>query len=238
GLPVMLTPGSGQFLTTDDTQSPSAFPYFHPTKEIFIPGQVRNLIEMCQVDTLIPVNNTQENVRSVNMYTVDLRTQVDLAKEVFSIPVDIASQPLATTLIGELASYYTHWTGSLRFSFMFCGSASSTLKLLIAYTPPGVGKPKSRREAMLGTHLVWDVGLQSTASLVVPWVSASHFRFTTPDTYSSAGYITCWYQTNFVVPDSTPDNAKMVCMVSACKDFCLRLARDTNLHTQEGVLTQ
>nr|UJH94720.1 polyprotein [Rhinovirus A] len=240
GLPVMLTPGSGQFLTTDDTQSPSAFPYFHPTKEIFIPGQVRNLIEMCQVDTLIPINNTTaENVKSANMYTVDLTTQdPPYAQEVFAIPVDVASQPLATTYLGEISSYFTHWTGSLRFSFMFCGSASTTLKLLIAYTPPGIAKPRTRKEAMLGTHLVWDVGLQSTASLVVPWVSASHFRFTTPDTYSAAGYITCWYQTNFVVPPNTPTSAKMVCMVSACKDFCLRLARDTNLHMQEGVLEQ
>nr|WAK75533.1 polyprotein [rhinovirus A12] len=238
GLPVMLTPGSGQFLTTDDAQSPSALPYFHPTKEIFIPGQVKNLIEMCQVDTLIPVNNVQASKNNISMYTVQLNTQTDVAKEVFAIPVDVASQPLATTMLGELSSYFTHWTGSLRFSFMFCGTANTTLKLLIAYTPPGVPKPDTRKKAMLGTHLVWDVGLQSTVSMIVPWVSASHFRFTTPDTYSKAGYITCWYQTNFVVPPGTPNSANMLCFVSACKDFCLRMARDTDLHSQDTPITQ
>nr|UBI50723.1 polyprotein [rhinovirus A24] len=238
GLPVMITPGSGQFLTTDDFQSPSALPWFHPTKEISIPGQVRNLVELCQVDTLIPIDSVAANIKSTNMYTVTLTRETDTAKEIFAIKVDIASHPLATTLIGEIASYYTHWTGSLRFSFLFCGTACTTLKLLIAYTPPGIRKPENRKEAMLGTHVVWDVGLQSTISMVVPWVSASHFRNTTPDKYSLAGYITCWYQTNLVVPPNTPTTAKMLCFVSGCKDFCLRMARDTNLHLQSAPITQ
>nr|AKO83942.1 polyprotein [rhinovirus A21] len=241
GLPVMLTPGSGQFMTTDDFQSPSALPWFHPTKEISIPGQVTNLVELCQVDTLIPVNNTEANgVTNTNMYTVTIIREADItpAKEIFAIKVDIASQPLATTLIGEIASYYTHWTGSIRFSFLFCGTANTTLKLLVAYTPPGIKKPENRKDAMLGTHVVWDVGLQSTISMVVPWISASHYRNTTPDKYSLAGYITCWYQTNLVVPPNTPTSAKMLCFVSGCKDFCLRMARDTNLHTQSTTITQ
>nr|QXL74846.1 polyprotein [rhinovirus A101] len=238
GLPVMLTPGSGQFLTTDDAQSPSALPYFHPTKEIFIPGRVTNLSEICQVDSMIPINNTVAGHKKVGMYAVRVGVQTASAREVFAIPVDVASQPLATTLIGEIASYYTHWTGSIRFSFMFCGTANTSLKLLIAYTPPGVAKPDSRTKAMLGTHVVWDVGLQSTVSMVVPWVSASHYRLTTPDTYSKAGYITCWYQTNFVVPPSTPSTADIICFVSGCKDFCLRMARDTNLHSQTVNITQ
>nr|QID75587.1 polyprotein [rhinovirus A18] len=238
GLPAMLTPGSGQFMTTDDFQSPCALPWFHPTKEISIPGQVRNLIELCQVDTLIPINNLQANVTNLDMYSVVLNREIDPAKEVFAIKVDIASQPLATTLIGEISSYYTHWTGSLRFSFLFCGSANTTLKLLVAYTPPGIAKPTDRKAAMLGTHVVWDVGLQSTISMVVPWVSASHFRNTTPDTYSLAGYITCWYQTNLIAPTNAPQTARMLCFVSACKDFCLRMARDTNLHTQSGTIEQ
>nr|WAK75523.1 polyprotein [rhinovirus A38] len=238
GLPTMMTPGSGQFMTTDDFQSPCALPWFHPTKEISIPGEVKNLIELCQVDTMIPINNVGNNTKSVDMYTVVLQRQDQLMQEVFAIRVDVASQPLATTLIGEISSYYTQWTGSLRFSFMFCGTANTTLKLLIAYTPPGIIKPRNRKEAMLGTHIVWDVGLQSTISMIVPWVSASHFRNTTPDTYSLAGFITCWYQTNLVVPPDTPSTARMLCFVSGCKDFCLRMARDTNLHKQSGAITQ
>lgn len=238
GLPIYMTPGSGQFMTTDDFQSPSALPWYHPTKEILIPGEVKNLIEMCQVDTLIPINNTTQNLRKVNMYTIQLENQTEMAKEIFAIKVDIASQPLANTMIGEIASYFTHWTGSLRFSFMFCGTANTTLKLLLAYTPPGIGKPRDRKQAMLGTHIVWDVGLQSTVSLVVPWVSASHFRYTSRDEHSAAGFITCWYQTNFVFPPNTPNRADMLCFVSACKDFCLRMARDTDMHMQNDAIEQ
>nr|QYI87777.1 polyprotein [rhinovirus A31] len=238
GLPIYMTPGSGQFMTTDDFQSPSALPWYHPTKEILIPGEVKNLIEMCQVDTLIPINNTADNLRKVNMYTIQLSSQTQTAQEIFAIKVDIASQPLANTMLGEIASYFTHWTGSLRFSFMFCGTANTTLKLLLAYTPPGIGKPTSRKQAMLGTHIVWDVGLQSTVSLVVPWVSASHFRYTSRDEHSAAGYITCWYQTNFVFPPNTPNTADMLCFVSACKDFCLRMARDTDMHIQNDAIAQ
>lgn len=238
GLPIYMTPGSGQFMTTDDFQSPSALPWYHPTKEILIPGEVKNLIEMCQVDTLIPINNTTQNLRKVNMYTIQLENQTEMAKEIFAIKVDIASQPLANTMIGEIASYFTHWTGSLRFSFMFCGTANTTLKLLLAYTPPGIGKPRDRKQAMLGTHIVWDVGLQSTVSLVVPWVSASHFRYTSRDEHSAAGFITCWYQTNFVFPPNTPNRADMLCFVSACKDFCLRMARDTDMHIQNDAIEQ
>ncbi|ACK37373.1 polyprotein [rhinovirus A13] len=238
GLPTLLTPGSGQFLTTDDFQSPSALPWYHPTKEISIPGQVRNLIELCQVDTMIPINNTNDTIRDKSMYTIRLGGVTNAKEAIFAMRVDIASQPLATTMIGEISSYYTHWTGSLRFSFMFCGSAFTTLKLLIAYTPPGITVPENRKKAMLGTHVIWDVGLQSTVSMVVPWVSASHYRNTTPDTYSAAGYITCWYQTDLITPPNTAPVADMICFVSGCKDFCLRMARDTNLHKQSGVIAQ
>nr|ATA62813.1 polyprotein [Human rhinovirus sp.] len=238
GLPVMLTPGSGQFLTTDDMQSPSVLPYFHPTQEIFIPGEVKNLVELCQVDTMVPLNNTNTSKNRIDMYALPLTRQPKTAVKLFTIPIDIASSPLNTTLLGEIASYYTHWTGSIRLSFMFCGSANSSLKLLIAYTPPGAPEPTKRKEAMLGTHIVWDVGLQSTCSLVIPWVSASHFRNTTPDTYSKAGFVTCWYQTNFVTAPEAPSTADIICLVSACKDFCLRMARDTDQHTQVGAITQ
>nr|UBI50764.1 polyprotein [rhinovirus A30] len=237
GLPVLVTPGSGQFLTTDDYQSPCALPWYHPTKEIFIPGEVKNLVEICQVDSLIPINNLEDNVTSEAMYSIKLQSSVDSDLKIFSLRTDIASQPLATTLIGEISNYFTHWTGSLRFSFMFCGTANTTVKLLLAYTPPGIDEPRTRKDAMLGTHVIWDIGLQSTISMVVPWISASHYRNTSPD-ISSSGYITCWYQTGLVIPPETPPTARLLCFVSACKDFCLRMARDTNLHMQRGAIEQ
>ncbi|ECZ0874396.1 capsid protein, partial [Salmonella enterica] len=41
GLPVMNTPGSNQFLTSDDFQSPCAMPEFDVTPPMDIPGEVR-----------------------------------------------------------------------------------------------------------------------------------------------------------------------------------------------------
>ncbi|EJF8078702.1 capsid protein, partial [Escherichia coli] len=43
GLPTMNTPGSTQFLTSDDFQSPCALPQFDVTPSMNIPGEVKNL---------------------------------------------------------------------------------------------------------------------------------------------------------------------------------------------------
>ncbi|ECZ0874397.1 capsid protein, partial [Salmonella enterica] len=119
---------------------------------------------------------------------------------------------------------------------MFCGSAMATGKLLLAYSPPGASVPTSRKDAMLGTHIIWDLGLQSSCVLCVPWISQTHYRMVQQDEYSAAGYITCWYQTNIIVPPDTPTDCIVLCFVSACNDFSVRMLKDTPFVEQEADL--
>nr|SPS68029.1 polyprotein [Coxsackievirus B1] len=234
GLPVMTTPGSTQFLTSDDFQSPSAMPQFDVTPEMQIPGRVNNLMEIAEVDSVVPVNNTEENVSSLKAYQIPVQSNSDNGKQVFGFPLQPgANNVLNRTLLGEILNYYTHWSGSIKLTFMFCGSAMATGKFLLAYSPPGAGVPKNRRDAMLGTHVIWDVGLQSSCVLCVPWISQTHYRYVVEDEYTAAGYVTCWYQTNIVVPADVQSSCDILCFVSACNDFSVRMLKDTPFIRQD-----
>nr|ANQ31688.1 polyprotein [Coxsackievirus B5] len=235
GLPTMLTPGSNQFLTSDDFQSPSAMPQFDVTPEMDIPGQVNNLMEIAEVDSVVPVNNTEGKVLSIESYQIPVQSNSTNGSQVFGFPlIPGASSVLNRTLLGEILNYYTHWSGSIKLTFMFCGSAMATGKFLLAYSPPGAGAPTTRKEAMLGTHVIWDVGLQSSCVLCIPWISQTHYRYVVVDEYTAGGYITCWYQTNIVVPADTQSDCKILCFVSACNDFSVRMLKDTPFIKQDN----
>nr|QCX08918.1 polyprotein [Enterovirus C96] len=229
GLPTMLVPGSNQFLTSDNFQSPCALPEFDVTPPIHIPGEVKNMMEIAEVDSLIPMNAVTGKANTMDMYRIGLDSNAsNLNTPIFCLSLSPASdQRLQYTLLGEVLNYYTHWTGSIRFTFLFCGSMMATGKLLLSYSPPGAAPPSTRKEAMLGTHLIWDLGLQSSATMVAPWISNSVYRRCVKDDYTAGGYITCFYQTKVVVPLSTPTKMDMLAFVSACPDFSVRLLRDT-----------
>nr|YP_009020976.1 capsid protein VP3 [enterovirus F4] len=232
GIPTLYTPGSGQFLTTDDFQSPCMLPKFQPTPVIDIPGEVKNFLEVIQVESLVEINNVV-NVEGVERYRIPLNVQDAMDGQIMAMRVDPgADGPLQSTLLGVFTRYYTQWSGSLEFTFMFCGTFMTTGKVIIAYTPPGGDQPESRQQAMLGTHVVWDFGLQSSITLVVPWISSGHFRGTSLDNtiykyrYYEAGYITMWYQTNMVVPPNFPTTASILMFVAAQPNFSLRILKD------------
>nr|ALN12386.1 polyprotein [Swine vesicular disease virus] len=235
GLPTMSTPGSNQFLTSDDFQSPSAMPQFDVTPEMDIPGQVNNLMEIAEVDSVVPVNNTEGKVMSIEAYQIPVQSNPTNGSQVFGFPLTPgANSVLNRTLLGEILNYYAHWSGSIKLTFMFCGSAMATGKFLLAYSPPGAGAPTTRKEAMLGTHVIWDVGLQSSCVLCIPWISQTHYRYVVMDEYTAGGYITCWYQTNIVVPADAQSDCKILCFVSACNDFSVRMLKDTPFIKQDN----
>nr|WJK44427.1 polyprotein [Coxsackievirus A5] len=239
GLPVEIKPGSYQFLTTDDEVSAPILPGFQPTPEIHIPGEVRNLLELCQVETILEVNNTTDT-HGMSRLLIPVSAQTAADKLCASFRVDPGRNgPWESTILGQICRYYTQWSGSLEVTFMFTGSFMATGKMLIAYTPPGGEQPKTRDVAMLGTHVIWDFGLQSSVTLVIPWISNSHYR--TVETggildYYSTGIVTIWYQTNFVVPTGAPTSAYIIALGAAQKNFTLKLCRDTESISQTAIL--
>nr|AXG50466.1 polyprotein [enterovirus B79] len=238
GLPVLNTPGSTQFLTSDDYQSPSAMPEYDVTPVLRIPGEVHNLMEIAEVDSVVPVNNLKDTINTINAYGIPVSASNSSRDEaIFAFQLDPGhSSVLSRTLLGEILNYYAHWSGSLKFTFLFCGSAMATGKILLSYSPPGAKVPEKRKDAMLGTHIIWDLGLQSSCVLCVPWISQSHYRLVQQDEYSAAGFISGWYQTNIIVPPNTPTDCRVLCFVSACNDFSVRMLRDTPFATQDAKL--
>nr|CAA24446.1 unnamed protein product [Poliovirus 1] len=238
GLPVMNTPGSNQYLTADNFQSPCALPEFDVTPPIDIPGEVKNMMELAEIDTMIPFDLSATKKNTMEMYRVRLSDKPHTAASILCLSLSPASDPrLSHTMLGEILNYYTHWAGSLKFTFLFCGSMMATGKLLVSYAPPGADPPKKRKEAMLGTHVIWDIGLQSSCTMVVPWISNSTYRQTIDDSFTEGGYISVFYQTRIVVPLSTPREMDILGFVSACNDFSVRLLRDTT-HIEQKALAQ
>nr|AWU78855.1 polyprotein [Coxsackievirus A8] len=239
GIPVELKPGTNQFLTTDNEVSVPILPGFQPTPAIHIPGEVNNLLELCQVESILEVNNVTGQ-EGINRLLIPVSTQSDKDTLCASLRVDPGRDgPWQSTLVGQICRYYTQWSGSLEITFMFTGSFMATGKMLIAYSPPGSAQPTSRDLAMLGTHVVWDFGLQSSITLVVPWISNTHFRTGKVGgyyDYYASGIVTIWYQTNFVVPPDTPSQAHIVALGAAQKNFTLKLCKDTDEVTQQAVL--
>nr|AMS03992.1 polyprotein [Poliovirus 1] len=238
GLPVMNTPGSNQYLTADNFQSPCALPEFDVTPPIDIPGEVKNMMELAEIDTMIPFDLSATKKNTMEMYRVRLSDKPHTDDPILCLSLSPASDPrLSHTMLGEILNYYTHWAGSLKFTFLFCGSMMATGKLLVSYAPPGADPPKKRKEAMLGTHVIWDIGLQSSCTMVVPWISNTTYRQTIDDSFTEGGYISVFYQTRIVVPLSTPREMDILGFVSACNDFSVRLLRDTT-HIEQKALAQ
>nr|QMS47692.1 polyprotein [Enterovirus C] len=236
GLPVMNTPGSNQYLTSDNFQSPCALPEFDVTQAINIPGEVKNIMEMAEIDTMIPLNLAADKKNTMDMYRVPVTTSADTNDPILCLSLSPASdERLSYTMLGEILNYYTHWAGSIKYTFLFCGSMMATGKLLVAYAPPGAKPPRTRKEAMLGTHVIWDVGLQSSCTMVVPWISNTAYRRTVKDDFTEGGYISMFYQTKIVVPASTPTQMDILAFVSACNDFSVRLLRDTTHISQQAM---
>nr|QFB70730.1 polyprotein [Enterovirus D] len=241
GVPTYLLPGSGQFLTTDDHSSAPAFPDFSPTPEMHIPGEVKNMLEIVQVESIMELNNVP-TANGMDRLRVAIASQTDMDTLLFNIPLDIQLEgPLRNTLLGNISRYYTHWSGSLEMTFMMCGSFMTTGKLIICYTPPGGSCPTDRMSAMLGTHVVWDFGLQSSITIIIPWISGSHYRMFNSDAKAinaNVGYVTCFMQTNLIAPVGAASECYLIGFVAAKDDFNLRLMRDSPDIGQSKILPE
>nr|QZU26645.1 polyprotein [rhinovirus C33] len=231
GLPTRLPSGSQQFMTTEDEQSPNILPEYSPTKEMHIPGQITNVLHMAMVHSFIPMNNQPQHKGDKAIYGVQVAAQTTHNGLIVAIPLQMDNTLFSTTLLGEILNYFSNWSGSIKITFMCVCDSFSTGKFLMAYTPPGGRLPESRKDAMLGTHLIWDLGLQSSCTMVIPWMSSTYYRHTKSDNYTSGGYVTLWYQTNFV-PSANNGIGTILATCSGCEDLSVRMLRDTPMIKQ------
>ncbi|AJO54283.1 polyprotein [Rhinovirus C] len=233
GIPTRMPSGSNQFMTTEDEQSPNILPSFHSTKQMHIPGQIKTIMDMARVDSFMPINNIPSQIQEVGVYNITVSGTS--TERILTIPLDISNTIFSTTLLGEVLNYFSNWSGSIKLTFFCVCDSFSTGKFLIAYTPPGADIPTKRKDAMLGTHVLWDLGLQSSCHLVIPWISSHYYRRTKKDSYTEGGFVTLWHQTAFV---SAGVVGAIMVTCSACSDMSVRMLRDTPMMKQERDITQ
>ncbi len=221
GVPVHAVPGHGQFLTTLRQSGYPVYPEFEATHGHRIPGEVTNLMELAQIDTF-----AKPSPAETASWTFDVSVKTNYPLRTWDM--DMNSTFFNASYLGRLCKWFVNYRGSIRLTFTFCGSAMATGKFLIAYTPPGGSQPGTRTEAMLATHIVWDIGLQSSCTFIVPWISQTQYRFpnTTENVYNYAGFISVFYQTSIVVPPGAPSTCAITVMVGACDDFQVRMPTD------------
>nr|AWK02690.1 polyprotein [Bat sapelovirus] len=223
GLPTFDVPGSGMFSSVLRNSGYPLYPEFNATHGFKNPGRVTNLLEVAQIGTFVGMTRGQSGFT----YTIDLNNQ-QTTTALFNWDMSFLYDAFQSTYLCRLARLFNSYRGSIVFEFTFCGSAMATGKLLLSYTPPGGNAPTTRRDAMLGTHLIWDIGLQSTAKFTVPYISTTQFRYGPIDNniLSLDGFISCFYQTTIVVPPGTPTTCQLICKMSAGTNFVFRVPCD------------
>lgn len=222
GVPVFAIPGSGQFSTTLRNSGMPVFPDYEKPHSFDLPGRCVNLLQLARVATFATFDSNYDAIQVAN----DTKTP---GTNIFSIDLSLMSASLDTTYLSKLTRFFSQYRGTIKFTFVFAGTAMTTGKILIAYTPPGGSAPTTREQAMLSTHVVWDLGLQSSLSFTVPYISTSQMRYASIDggTMSYCGYLTGFMQTMLVHPTGVPTTSPIFVMVSAGDDFVLRLPIDS-----------
>nr|AGJ03164.2 polyprotein [Pigeon picornavirus B] len=215
GVPTFDIPGSGQFCTTLANTGYPAFPMWTPSEEFPLPGRMTNLISVARIPTFL--QGTDNNVYGFTVQNVIPSNQTLL----YELDVSLLAVQMERTYIGRLARMFAFYRGSIVLRFTYTGPKQSSGKLLIAYTPPGGSRPATREEAMLGTSIIWDFGLQSTCTFVIPYISISSRRFanTTGTIFSYDGYVTVWYQTAVVFAPGCPTMAEVLVTAAAGEDL-------------------
>uniref|UniRef100_A0AAU7PJ66 Genome polyprotein n=1 Tax=Duck sapelovirus TaxID=3163392 RepID=A0AAU7PJ66_9PICO len=227
GVPTFQVPGSQQFMTTLRNDGFPVMPDFEKTHSYNLPGRVRNLLEVAQIPTLMTGLKSGSEVFH-RPWLIEVPDSMNSGEKIFQMDMSLMSVNFESTYLGQLARMYAQYRGDVLITLMFCGTAMTTGKVLVAYTPPGAEAPATRTEAMLGTHVVWDIGLQSSVTMAVPFISTVQARYTSEEdsTLSYCGYITAWLQTKFVHPAGVPSPSTLVAFAAASNNFTFKCPVD------------
>nr|NP_740404.1 protein 1C [Encephalomyocarditis virus] len=186
----------------------------------YMVGEYKDFLEIAQIPTFIG-NKIPNAVPYIEASNTAVKTQ-----PLATYQVTLSCSCLANTFLAALSRNFAQYRGSLVYTFVFTGTAMMKGKFLIAYTPPGAGKPTSRDQAMQATYAIWDLGLNSSYSFTVPFISPTHFRMVGTDQVNitnADGWVTVWQLTPLTYPPGCPTSAKILTMVSAGKDFSLKM---------------
>nr|QHN64364.1 polyprotein [Cosavirus F] len=218
-IPTRPSHNQNQFNTTlPDCQEPCYGMTVTPPRD-FLPPPIEDLLSLAKVPCFLDLG---ENMSQPYFKVSNTKSTTSLVE----FGVTLFSKPLLNTLVSRLGKYFCNYRGSLQLDFISATTSLTRGKLLIAYTPPGAGKPANLDEAMQGTYSIWDIGLQSTFHFTIPFISVVDFRITaysSASTVNADGWVSVWLLNPLTYPPDTPPTQNIVVMLSAGKDFSYRL---------------
>nr|QIS87936.1 MAG: polyprotein [Wendell virus] len=230
GLPVFQVPGSQEFMTTLPNDGMPAYPVWSAMPTFPQPGRVTNLLSVARIPTLLRIQNGD------SIFGIAVTNKPTMNDNIYTFDLSVLANGFGSTYVSRLARMFGYYRGSIVLNLMFVGPKQSTGKLLVAYTPPGGRAPTSREDAMLGTSVVWDIGLQSTLTFPIPYISTSPYRYAnrTGDTASFDGWLTIWYQTAILVAPGCAPTCDILVFAAAGEDFSLHCLMDTAYYQGPG----
>nr|WDW25844.1 MAG: polyprotein P1 [Canine picornavirus] len=234
--PTRILPSIGAFATTSnpDNAIPLAFDSQVAIPCDYLPGRTTSLSQPLAIPTrMAKITNTAGF--EINASNAEVGTCL------YAFPVRLGNYALRTTYLGNMARFFAQYTGELKFSLMCCANSMTKGRLLISFVPGTTMRPNNINQAMLGTYVVYDVGLNSTFEFPIPYISPTYWRptlgfghFSVKDnnsqakpamtTLDSLGVVSVWVYTRFQTPSrNNTVPIDFIPFLSAGRGFSFRL---------------
>nr|UYI58722.1 polyprotein [Hunnivirus A] len=200
------------FATTQAHYAEPVYGAMTRSSPAFLPCEITDLLQIARIPTL------------TNQRVVTFQQQVPTAA-LMSMNVSLSATDLVNTALETVSRGFGQYRGSICVTMMFVGNQMQNVRFVGAYTPPGADPPTTVQEAMNGIYTIYDTGLNSTATFVIPFISVSDYRVcNTVAEYdvSVGGYFTIWQLTNLAVPPGSPTTAALLVFAAAGEDFEFR----------------
>nr|AFB77698.1 polyprotein P1 [Canine picodicistrovirus] len=234
--PTRILPSIGAFSTTSDPTNaiPLAFDSQVAIPSDYLPGLTTSLSQPLAIPTRMAVISNTAGFE-INASTAEVGTCL------YAFPIRLGNSALRTTYLGNMARFFSQYTGELKFSLMCCANSMTKGRLLISFLPGVVTRPNNINQAMLGSYVVYDVGLNSTFEFPIPYISPTYWRPTlgfgthnvrdntnqpkpAQTTLDSLGVVSVWVYTRFQTPSANNTvPIDFIPFLSAGKGFSFRL---------------
>ncbi len=219
-IPVTVRENAQMFTSTGpDTNVPIYGNTVNPSRDKT--GKIDDILQVCRLPTPVNLSTTT----SFQPYFTYSDAVVSADQPLMQLDLSLPGRHLVRTGLSQLSRLFTQFRGSLNIHFMFTGSAMCRGKLMLVYTPPGAGPPRTPEQAALCTYVTWDLGLQSTYEFTIPFISGTDYKvISTPNssTLQLDGFVSVFALTSLTYPPNTPTSGDVMVFISAGEDFSLK----------------
>nr|3CJI_B Chain B, Polyprotein [Senecavirus A]8CXP_B Chain B, Capsid protein VP3 [Senecavirus A] len=231
-IPTAPRENSLMFLSTLPDDTVPAYGNVRTPPVNYLPGEITDLLQLARIPTLMAFERVPEPVPASDTYVpyVAVPTQFD-DRPLISFPITLSDPVYQNTLVGAISSNFANYRGCIQITLTFCGPMMARGKFLLSYSPPNGTQPQTLSEAMQCTYSIWDIGLNSSWTFVVPYISPSDYRETraiTNSVYSADGWFSLHKLTKITLPPDCPQSPCILFFASAGEDYTLRLPVDCN----------